>query len=260
MWPGLTCSGLLASRGLSPRAGAFYRVVPSPLLSGRERVRPWRGTCLALLFRLRSRTEDHWPSATRTTRTGRCMIGLTSPAARVAAGGSGAARCSMASGRRPSPGPWHRPVDRRERQNRASLFSDGGPPRPRTAHGPGMAIRAEVGRLSLPRFPQGPVGRASVEIGAVSHALFPRSGGGRSFRAGARLRSRCGDRDSRGWSALLRRSPPAHPSGGQPGEEALRDARRRAAGSPRRGAPSMAWWPSVSTSSTARAIELACRR
>src|SRR6266478_8591935 len=41
MWPGFTCSGLLASRGLSPRAGAFYRVVPSPLLSGRERVRPF---------------------------------------------------------------------------------------------------------------------------------------------------------------------------------------------------------------------------
>jgi hypothetical protein len=70
MWPGLTGPGLLASRGLSPRAGAFYRVVPSPLLSGRERVRPRRGTCLALLFRLTSRTEYQWPRASRTTRTG----------------------------------------------------------------------------------------------------------------------------------------------------------------------------------------------
>src|SRR4029453_18276877 len=75
-----------------------------------------------------------------------------------------------------------------------------------------MAVRAQVGRLPLPRLPRRERGRAPVEGRRAARPVLPRDGrdgpGGRR----APLRARRGAGDPERGIALLRRPPPADPS------------------------------------------------
>ena len=91
-----------------------------------------------------------------------------------------------------------------------------------------LAVRAQVGRLPLPRLPRRRPDRAPVEDRPAAGPLLP--GGGRAPARAARppLRARRRDRHPAGRPPVLRRSPPAHPPGREPDRAALAGAPRGA--------------------------------
>ena len=93
---------------------------------------------------------------------------------------------------------------------------------------PGLAVRAQVGRLPLPRLPRRRPDRAAVEERPAAGPLLP--GGGRAPARAARplLRPRRRDRHPAGRPPVLRRSPPADPPGREPDRAALAGAPRGA--------------------------------
>ena len=102
-----------------------------------------------------------------------------------------------------------------------------------------LAVRAQVGRLPLPRLPRRRPGRAPVEGRPAAGPLLP--GGGRGLRAlpARSLRPRRGDRDPGGRPPVLRRAAPAHPPRGEPDRAAAAETpavvhRLRPAGGRRR--------------------------
>ena len=100
------------------------------------------------------------------------------------------------------------------------LRADGGEARRRAARGAAMAVRAEMGRLPLPRV-QGRRGcRAAVEGRAAVQPLLSRDRRGDAGAAGAALRARRRARRSARRHAVVRRAADAHPSGGEPRAEA----------------------------------------
>ena len=98
--------------------------------------------------------------------------------------------------------------------------ADGSRERAGAARGPRMAVRAQVGRLPLPRLPRRGDGSAAEQGRQAAGPVLPRRGRvarrarGRALRAGRR------DRDPGGRPALVRRAAAAGPSRGEPGPHA----------------------------------------
>ena len=91
----------------------------------------------------------------------------------------------------------------------------------------GVAVRAQVGRLPLPRVPRRRRGRAAVQSGPAARPLLP-GGGERAARAARlRVRARRRDRGAGGRAALVRRPAAAHPSRGEPRRRGWRGSSRR---------------------------------
>src|SRR6185437_11839269 len=104
----------------------------------------------------------------------------------------------------------------------AALRADGSPLR---GHGPGgreLAIRAEMGWLSLPPVPRRETDRAAIEIRAIADALFPRAGRSGPRAEDEALRARRRNRRPGRPRLLVRQTPATHSSRSQPREEAGR--------------------------------------
>ena len=106
------------------------------------------------------------------------------------------------------------------------LRADGGEARRRAARGAAVAVRAEMGRVPLPRVQGRRRRRAAVEGRAAVQPLLSRDRRGDAGAAGAALRARRRDRRPARRHAVVRRAADAHPSGGEPRAE----ARARASG------------------------------
>src|SRR5579872_6542650 len=72
--------------------------------------------------------------------------------------------------------------------------ADGGAPGAGAAERRALALRTEMGRLSLPRLPRRRAGRAALEIGAEPRTLLPRYRRGAEVPYGGELRARRRDR------------------------------------------------------------------
>ena len=84
---------------------------------------------------------------------------------------------------------------------------------------PRVAIRAEMGRLPLPRVSRRRHDRAAIEIRQAADALFPRPGRVGADARRRALRARRRDRRARWQGVLVRRAAAADSSGGQPRAE-----------------------------------------
>ena len=96
----------------------------------------------------------------------------------------------------------------------SAIPADGSPVGRRHPDRRGMAVRAEMGRLPLPRLPRRRQGRAAIEVRPVADALF--SGAGRRRCAASRPRHSCSTAKSSfrsigafSFDALLQRIHPA---------------------------------------------------
>ena len=103
---------------------------------------------------------------------------------------------------------------------RPPFAPDGGPVGRRGAGRARVAIRAEVGRLPLPGVSRRRRDHAAIEIRQAADALFSRRGRGGAGAQGQALRARWRDRRAGRQGVLVRRAAAAHPSGGEPGQEA----------------------------------------
>jgi hypothetical protein len=83
-----------------------------------------------------------------------------------------------------------------------------------------MAVRAEVGRLPLPRLPGWRRSGAAVEGLPAAGPLLPGARGDDRVSGLRAVRARRRDRHSRGRPSLVRRPPDAHPPGGEPHPQA----------------------------------------
>ena len=109
--------------------------------------------------------------------------------------------------------------------------------RRRAPVGDELAVRAQVGRLPLPRLPRRRHGRTSVQGGqAARRATSPRWSSRCAALARQALRARRRDRHAGGRRALVRRAAAAHPPGGEP------RARSWPRSIPRRSSCSTCWW------------------
>ena len=136
-----------------------------------------------------------------------------------------------------------RPVPPRRTSSRCRPCAHGARSVERAADGPELAVRAQVGRLPLPRVPRRRRGRAAVE-GAASRS---RATSRRSSRpAGAEgASSSCWTARSSSPSdgaSLVRPPAAAHPSGREPRQASWRRRRRRCSSC------SICWWTTAATS------------
>ncbi len=107
---------------------------------------------------------------------------------------------------------------------RAALRADGGAARGRDPERPGLAVRAQVGRVPLPRLPRRRPHRAAVEERPAAGPLLPGGGRAPARAARPRLRARRRDRHPARRPPVLRRPPPAHPPGREPDRAPLAGA------------------------------------
>src|SRR5687767_1719698 len=104
-------------------------------------------------------------------------------------------------------GPRHEPSDQ------TAVYADGGTDGRRDTFRGRLALRAEVGRVPLPRVPGRQLRKAAVEVGAAAGAVLPRAGRRPVERSGEEVRPRRRDYRSGRRCPVVRRSASENSSG-----------------------------------------------